>query len=196
MSAFLYVMIILFGTASYVVGVRQMLLGKYRPSVFSRVIWLLLAINSFAGVVLSHSSRASIVLASILLLGNGAICLTSFWKGSHEFGKLEIMCLILLAISVVIWLSVDAPLVNLAISLLAHFIGAAPTYRKVWRDPSSESTPFWALFFVASLSSVLASDLRDPVAIILPIYFAFFDGGMTLMSARKPAKPSKVLNYK
>ena len=185
MQPILYALILLLGTASYAVGVRQMLQGKYAPSVFSRVVWLLLAVNSFAGVVLSKGSKASILLAGILLVGNAAVCLTSFWKGTRSFGKLEWICIVLLVISGAVWLLFHAPLVNLGISLFAHLIGATPTYKRVWREPSSESTAFWSLFFAASVLSILASKGHSLSSVVFPIYFTLFDGSMFTLSMRR-----------
>lgn len=181
----LYLLILILGICSYAVGLKQMLKGTYAPSVFSRVVWLLLAINSFAGVIVSNSTTASILLAGIFLVGNAAICLVSFWKGSKDFGKLEIFCLVLLLISGLVWVFFDAPLVNLGISLFAHFLGALPTYKRVWVNPESESTLFWFYFFAASALSIFASSGHSFELIIFPIYFTFFDGSLFLLSLRK-----------
>jgi cation transport ATPase len=185
MNLSLYVAITVLGLASYVIGVWKMLQNKYAPSTFSRVVWVLLAINSFAGVLLSNSSKASILLAAILLIGNAAVCIVSFAKGTREMGHLEYVCLALLIISGVIWIFFKAPLINLSISLIAHFIGAAPTYKKVWRNPKSENTAFWLLFFLASVLSIFVSDHSSLKTIILPIYFIFFDGSIVLLTLRK-----------
>lgn len=185
MHSILYVLIGLFGGSSYLAGLWQIVKGKYKPSLFSRIVWVLLAINSFAGVILSHSTKASIALGAILLAGNITICIASFFGGSREFGKLEIFCLILLGISAVIWVLFNAPLVNLGLSLFAHFVGAAPTYKKVWLKPASESTIFWSLFFVASLLSIVASWPSPIKLIILPVYFTLFDGSMFFLSMRR-----------
>lgn len=161
-----------------------MLCGKYSPSVFSRVIWLLLAVNNFAGVVLSKASKASILLAGILFVGNLAICITSFWKGTRSFGSLELSCLGLLIMSGVVWLLFHAPIVNLGIGLFSHLIGALPTYKSVWRRPSGESTAFWSLFFAASALSIVASMGHALSTILFPIYFTLFDGSMFVLSLR------------
>lgn len=80
---------------------------------------------------------------------------------------------------------VKAPLVNLGIGLLAHFIGAQPTYKRVWHDGSSESAAFWSLFFIASIFSVIAS-IGSPIQdIMFPIYFMLFDGSMTVLALRR-----------
>lgn len=189
MIIFLYALIIIFGTASYIVGVWQMIKNKYSPSTFSRVVWVLLSINSFAGVVLSNGTKSSIILGIIFLLGNIAICLASFWKGTREIGGLELFCLFLLFISGLIWVFFEAPLLNLGLSLFAHFVGGIPTYKKVWLNPKSESVGFWSLFFIASLLSIFVSvvdsNMTSLSAILFPIYFTIFDGGMTLLSLRK-----------
>lgn len=186
MQGVLFGLIIFFGVSTYVVGASQVFRGTYAPSVFSRVVWLLLAINSFAGVVASNSTQASIVLAGIFLIGNVVMCGMSFWKGTHEIGALEYICMGLLAISVSIWFLFDAPLVSLAVSLFAHFVGGLPTYRRAWLDPESESIAFWWLFFMASVLSVIASWGNPWTLIILPLYFTIFEGSMVMLTMRKP----------
>lgn len=185
MQYILYGLILILGLASYAAGLSQMLRGAYAPSVFSRVVWLLLAAISFAGVLGSKSTTASALLAGIFLAGNASICLVSFWKGSRDFGKLEIVCLALLAVSALVWVLFKSPLLSLSISLLAHFIGALPTYKRVWAKPESESTLFWFFFFGASCLSVVASRGSSLSAIVFPLYFTFFDGSLWALSLRK-----------
>jgi hypothetical protein len=185
MNLYLYILIAILGLSSYFIGVQQMIKNRYSPSTFSRVIWVLLSINSFAGVILSNGSKSSIFLGGIILLGSIAIAVTSFWKGTNTIGKLEYFCLAMLLLSGVIWILFNAPLLNLAISLFAHFIGGLPTYKKVLLNPKSESTSFWLLFFLASLLSIFAASIVSLRDIILPIYFTIFDGSMFILTLRK-----------
>lgn len=187
MLLFLYIMITILGVSSYAIGILKMLSNQYSPSIFSRVIWVLLAINSFAGVVLSHSSHASILLGGILLLGNILICIVSFFKGTSGIGKLEYICSALLIVSVIVWIVSDTPLINLTLSLVAHFIGAAPTYKRVWQNPRSEDIGFWLLFFLASVLSIFTSSTFSLKIVILPVYFALFDGSILLLALRGTA---------
>lgn len=185
MDTFFFTLILLFGSASYAVGLRDIFTNKYAPSVFSRTVWLLLAVMSTASVIVSKSTTASVVLASIFLLGNAAICIASLFKGTRTFAKLEYVCLTILLTSGCVWLVFDTPLVSLVISLFAHFIGAIPTYRRVWEKPATESSGFWSLFFIASVLSICAS-WGEPLRLVMfPIYFALFDGSMTALSFRK-----------
>lgn len=185
MTILLFIAIAVLGLASYGVGIWQMVKGRYFPNTFSRVIWVLLAINSFAGVVLSNGSKSSILLGAVLLLGNIAMCVASFWRGTKDMGRLEYFSLFLLLVSALIWIFFHAPLINLSISLFAHFVGGLPIYKKIWLDPKSESVGFWSLFFFASLLSVFVSSFDSWKAIILPMYFTIFDGSMSLLTLRK-----------
>lgn len=188
MKIFLYFLITILGLTSYAVGVKQMLKNTYAPSIFTRIVWLLLSINSFFGVMLSNSSQSSLLLSGIIVIGSLAICIVSFWKGNKTIGKLEYFCTSLLIISVLIWIFFKTPLINLAISLFAHFIGGLPTYKKVWINPKDESTGFWSLFFLSSFLSIFASDFNSLKTIIVPIYFTLFDGSMFFLTLRKLIK--------
>ena len=76
-------------------------------------------------------------------------------------------------------------MISLAISLLAHFVGGAPTYEAVWRDPGAESAGFWSLFFVAGVLSLVA-DVGEPwQSLVFPTCFVIFDGGMTILALRR-----------
>jgi len=144
----------------------------------------MLAMNGFAAVLASGGSRASILLAGIFLAGNAAICATSFWKGSRAFGKLEYACLVLLFFSLAGWLIFKAPIITLCISLFAHFIGALPTYKKIWNEPASESTAFWFFFFAASALSIFASPGGSIATVVFPVYMTFVEGSLFVLSLR------------
>lgn len=74
---------------------------------------------------------------------------------------------------------------NLTLSLFAHYIGALPTYKKVWVDPKSESVAFWSLFFIARVLSMLIGISSPLTTNIFLIYFTTFDGGIMLLALRK-----------
>jgi cation transport ATPase len=114
----------------------------------------------------------------------------SFWKGTWTFGRLEYVCLGLLVVSGLVWILFYAPLVNLAIGLVAYFIGALPTYKRVWRNGSSESVAFWSLFCIASFLSIVDANGASIQDLLFPIYFTLFDGSMTVLSLRKSTNPT------
>ncbi len=182
MVVVLHILIVVFGCASYAWGMRDVWRGAYRPSVFSRTVWLALAAVSFVGVLASSDSLGAALLAGVLLAGNGAIFVLSLWRGTREFGKLELLCLALIALSIVSWAAFDSALVGLLMSLVTHLVGAVPTIAHAWSDPRNESSGFWFLFFLASGLGLVVSAGDGLVAAVLPIYFVVFDGAMFVLS--------------
>jgi hypothetical protein len=185
MQHVLYALILLLGIATYVSAVWQMLIGQYSPSFFSRGVWFLLGINSFAGVWRGGGSHASVLLAGTLFFGNAAVFIVSYKKGSRQFHTAEKISLALLIISGLTWAVWQAPFLSLVISLVAHFIGGIPTIWRAINRAHSEQAYHWYFFFPASILSVIASNKSSFKAILFPVYFALFDGLIILLVNRR-----------
>jgi len=183
-----YILILLLGIATYASAVIQMLLGQYRPSFFSRGVWFLLGINSFAGVLLGGGSTSSILLAGTLFVGNAAVFAVSYKKGSRHFGLAEKVSLFLLVISSGLWILLNAPFVSLVISLLAHFIGGIPTIWRAIKRDRNEQALHWYFFWMASVLTIISSPHKTVTAILFPVYFACFDGLIIVLANRHRLK--------
>ena len=170
---------------SYFLGSKAILSNKYTPSVYSRVIWLLFAGNNFASVMLLNNNSSVLILAGLGLIGNLVILLLSLKKSKKEFGKVEMISSLLLILSILVWLFTRMPLLNLTIGVIAHFIGGVPTYNKVVKDPYAEDILFWFFFFVASSLALFKVDWSSISNYLYPLYFAVFDGLMTLLCLRR-----------
>jgi hypothetical protein len=182
---FFYILIFTLGMAAYVSAVAQILEGRYSPSFFSRGVWFLLGINSFAGVLLGGGSKPSIILALTLLIGNSAVFALSYKLGSRDFGIAEKFSLLLLIAAGLTWILWDEPFVGLIIGLVAHFIGGIPTIWRAIKRPTSEQAYHWYFFFTASLLSIVDSNGVDLKAILFPVYFVFFEGLIIILVNRK-----------
>lgn len=181
----LLILVAILGVLTYVSAVYQMIFGKYSPSFFTRGVWLLLGINSFIGVLFGEGTKASVILALTLLVGNAAVFIVSYKKGSRNFGNVEKLSLILLIIAMTVWLVLDAPFITLIISLVAHFIGGMPTIWRTIKKPENEQALHWYFFFSASVISIIASPNKTITAILFPVYFALFDGLIIFLANRK-----------
>lgn len=184
MQEIFYILILLLGIATYGSAVYQMLRNQYSPSFFSRGVWFLLGINSFATVLRGDGSKSAVILAGTLFIGNAAVFIVSYKKGSREFHFAEKISLFLLIISAVAWAGLDAPFIGLIITLAAHFIGGIPTIWRTIKKASVEQAYHWYFFFIASLLSIISSPDKSLNVILFPVYFALFDGMMLLLVNR------------
>lgn len=173
---------------SYAIGAKSIIDSKYRPSIYSRVIWLFLAINNFASVLILKNNFTVILLAGLALLGNLSILLLSLKKSQKTFGRTELLSSILLAISLAVWTFTRLPLLNLTIGLIAHLIGGIPTYKKVIKNPRDEDTLFWLFFCIGSILTFIITNKTSVSAYLYPLYFALFDGLMVLLCLRRYIK--------
>jgi hypothetical protein len=181
----LTVCIVISALLSYSFGVSSVFRGSYKPSIYSRLVWLLIAINGLVGVSLLKNSTGTIALAIIFAVGS-LLMLIGAWKYSiRVFGKTELYCSLLLLLSIVIWLIFDDPILNVAIGLTAHFIGAVPSLIQVARKPHVENILFWLFFAVASILAFLQSDKSSLNNFLFALYYAVFDSTMTVLAARQ-----------
>lgn len=176
---------------SYFIGIRSILVGKYKPSIYSRIIWFLLTLNSYASIIALKNSRLIIAYGSLALIGNFVILFLSIKKSERIFGPTELVSSSLLVISLLIWIFTRLPLLNLTIGLIAHFIGGVPTIKRVAKDPKTEDIQFWLYFCVASILTTIDTPKTGLKSYLYPLYFALFDGLMAVLCARKYLSSSK-----
>jgi hypothetical protein len=184
-------LIVLLAALSYASGIRAVFTGRYRPSIYSRLIWLLLSLNSFAGVVLLHNRSGIVALAAIQAAGCIIMFAGALKYSVRTFGITEKICSLLLLASGAVWLTARSPLVNVLIGLACHFIGAVPSLLAAHKKPSSENFLFWLFFALASMLAFIAADKSQLQNFIYALYFAIFDLTMTLLSARQFIPPSE-----
>lgn len=178
-------LIILFVLLSYISGLKSILENKYRPSIYSRVIWLILVINNFISVLVLKNDLTVLILAGMALVGNLMIFIFSLKKSETTFGKTEFISSILIFISLGLWVFTRLPLLNLMIGIVAHFIGGIPTYIKVVKNPRDEDLFFWLYFFLASILALINIDQLSVSQYLYPLYFLLLNGGMTLLCLRR-----------
>jgi len=173
---------------SYSFGISSICHGKYQPSIYSRVVWLLIAVNCFIGVLALNNSPGTLILTGISALGSLLMLLSALKYSVHVFGNTEIICTILLAISIVLWIVLDSPLINVMLGLTAHFIGGIPSIIKAIKKADSENILFWFFFALASTLALVQADKNHVDKFIFSLYHVVFDGGMTLLVARQYLK--------
>lgn len=161
--------------------------GKTRPS---RVTWWVLTILGILIFSTSYAegARDTLWIAASYILGPLIVAIVSIWKGEGGWEKLDIFCIVVTAISVVIWFTFNSPLTALIIGLGLDFVGLLPTIKKSFERPDGEDGIAWSLESVASVLSLFAVTTWTVGIAIYPIYLVVANMLITVLIVGKVGK--------
>ena len=182
------ILIIILTTASYFFGAKAIVENRYRPNLYSRIIWLLVALNGLVSVILLKNFPTVILFATLGFLGSFLIFILSLHKSKRTFGLIELVSSVLLLISLCLWFFTKLPFLNLIMGLVVTFIGGIPTYLRVIKDPRDEDILFWLFFALASFFTLLDADRSSLIGYLFPLYFLITNAGMTFLCMRRYIK--------
>jgi hypothetical protein len=141
------------GTLLIVVGavlyIRDIFRGTVRPNLVTWFLWSLAPLIAF-GAQIQDGVGAPAVLTLMVGLCPLAVFIAGFRKGSFRPTRFDWWCGGMSLVALVLWQITGSGLVGLGLSILADTFGAAPTIRKSYKEPSSESPLFFALFAVSA----------------------------------------------
>lgn len=122
----------------YLPYIRDIFKRKTVPHMFTWFIWALasgiacaLQFAGGAGVGAWATLAVSIIAVFIFIL--------SVWIGDKDITRLDVLFLLLSMISLVLWLIMSQPVLSVILIVTTDILGFAPTIRKSWNRPHSET---------------------------------------------------------
>lgn len=165
-------------TIPYAIDIAR---GRAKPARSTRILFLILMTvilivqgREFTSWVLALTVAE--VMSQILLFG------LSMKHGVGGVARLDIICYAAFTVSLSAYLLTKDAVLSLTLLILTDLIGFLPTLVKTWRDPSSETWPYY--FFggvIAAAASVLASATTAYVELAFPIYICAANGVVTAL---------------
>lgn len=170
--------------AAIVPYVKDIINGKTRPNIVSWSLWTLIQVIGIWILLTAPDGYSwSLVLLGTTTFNTGLVvllCLLGY--GSRQFGKLELICLVLAFIAMGLWIASENAILTLTFDIFADFVAALPTLVKTWKDPFSEAALPWAMICLAAILGTLSSTIIDVENLALPIYLAFINGTIAIMA--------------
>ncbi|PCI19189.1 hypothetical protein COB64_04065 [Candidatus Wolfebacteria bacterium] len=145
----------IFSLVAYIPYTVSILKKKTQPNRATWIIWTVVSLTmlfSYDAV----GANETIWLLRAFALGTVITMLLSLKYGTGGWTRFDRGCLITAAVSLFAWWVFDSPLSALLISLFVDALGSLPTIKKLYHDSESENKTAWALFFIGSLSNVIA----------------------------------------
>jgi len=166
--AYLTIPIALFGTILYI---KDTLTGKARPNKISWIFW---TSAPFVGVYVAYQSGVAVpYLISIFMSGFTPLLVViasffnknSYWKTT----TFDIMCGVISAIAIIIWITTKNGFVSLSFAILADVVAGIPTIIKSWKYSDSET-----------LAPYMASIVNQTIVLLIIVDFNFLNSGFPI----------------
>ena len=164
----------------YTPYIRDILRGKTHPHLFS---WLIWSILNFCLFWLQLNAWAGFASWIILILWITSLLVFILWYkyGERDIRKIDIFFLISSLLAIPIWLFLDQPLFS---TILLTWIGIsafAPTIRKTWANPYSETVITYYITTVRHVLNIFALSQYNFITIIFPWIWIFINISFLLM---------------
>jgi hypothetical protein len=139
--------------------IRSMFKGQTKPN---RVTWLMWTIAPFTAAFAAFSSEATWAAVPVFMSGFSPfmILLASFLnkRGYWKLSAFDYACGVLSALAILLWYVTENPNVAIVFAIFSDALAAAPTIRKAWSNPQTESRwPFVVGVFSPMTSFLVAS---------------------------------------
>ena len=129
----------------YIPYLRDIIKGKTKPHIYSWFLWSFVTLIAFTLQVSGGAGSGAFVTLAVVLMCVAVIVLGFIYKVRVEIVKTDTVFLILAFIALGLWLIAKQPVLSAVLTTLIDLLGFAPTVRKSWDKPYSETLSFYYL---------------------------------------------------
>ncbi len=181
------ILLIFIGYAPYVFNILK---GRTRPHVFSWFIWGLttgivyaLQVSAGAGVGAWVTLCITLVLISVFFL--------SLKNGNKDIRKIDIVFFVSALIAIPVWLVVKQPVISIILLATIDMIGFAPTIRKSWNDPYSETLSLYTITTFRHGLTIFALEKLNFITLLYPVIWVIANAAFAIILIIRRNKISK-----
>lgn len=176
----------------YVPYLRDVIKGKTKPHLYSWFLWALVTVIAFALQFSGGAGSGSFVTLAAALMCLVVITLGFIQKSKIKVVKMDTVFLILAFISLGLWLIAKQPILSAILATVVDLFGFAPTIRKSWDNPHSETLSFYYLNSLRFGLAVVALQKYSIVTAFYPISWLIANGLFAAMLVIRRKQLSKI----
>ncbi len=141
----------------------------------------------FALQLISGAGISSLVTLSASLMCLVVLGLGIRMKTKQDVTRVDVAFLVLALLSLFFWLIVKQPMLSVVLATVTDVLGFAPTIRKSWRDPQSETVSFYGINAFRFTLATLSLQNFSIITAFYPITWLIANGlfGIMLVLRRK-----------
>lgn len=175
------------GNIPYVVDILK---GRVRPHAYTWFIWTLVTGTVFFGQIEKGAGIGALPTA-VAGLFNLIIFLLSLRNGFDHIKKIDSVFLVAALLGLVLWIITSDPTISIVIAVGIDLIAFAPTLRKTWREPLTESPFLYGSNVVRHILALLALESYNLATMLHSIAMLATNSAMTILTLR-PRKEHQV----
>jgi tRNA threonylcarbamoyl adenosine modification protein (Sua5/YciO/YrdC/YwlC family) len=165
---------------AYVPYFRDIFRGKTEPHVFSWLIWGIVTTIIFFLQMSDGAGFGALVTLAVAVIGF-IIFFLALKKGNKNISSLDVIFLVLALLAIPLWLFIDQPVLAIILLSTIDMLGFAPTVRKSWQKPYSETLSLYTITIVRHALSVVALAHYSIITLAFPLTWVFANALFALM---------------
>ncbi|MCA9349040.1 hypothetical protein KC878_02730 [Candidatus Saccharibacteria bacterium] len=164
----------------YVPYYRDLFRGKTHPHLYSWFLWALLTILIAALQFKGGAGPGTYITVAAGVLSVG-VTYFGFKQGTKYITKFDTAVFILALGAIAFWLLADLPEWSIILAVIADVLAIAPTVRKTWHKPYTETLSLYVTNTFRFGFALLAIENYSLLATLWPAVWAVLNGGFALM---------------
>ena len=174
----------------YIPYIKDVISGKTVPHVYSWFLWGFVTLIAFALQVSAGGGIGAYVTFTAGLLCTIVFIIGFTKKGKKDITQVDTIFFILALIALGFWLIAKQPVISAILTTGVDLLGFAPTIRKSWNKPYSETLSFYLLNTIRFILAVFSLQRYTIVTALYPLAWIFGHGlfGLMLIVRRKQLK--------
>lgn len=165
----------------YIPYTRDIIRGKTKPHMYSWFLWSFITFIVFALQVSGGAGSGAFVTLAAALCCFVVIILGFIYKSKVEVVWIDTVFLVLAIIALGLWLIAKQPILSTILTTIIDLLAFAPTVRKSWNKPHSETLVFYYLNTFRFGLATVALQKYSIVTALYPITWAITNCLFALM---------------
>lgn len=191
MKSIIGILAVVLTFVGYIPYLRDTLKGKTKPHIYSWFLWGFVTLIAFALQVSAKAGPGSYVTLAAAVVSLIIFALGTR-QGNKDITKTDTIFFILGFVAIAIWLFAKQPVISIILVSLIDMLGFAPTFRKSWNKPYSETLFTYILNAFRHGLSILALQNYSIVTWLYPASWVLANSLFSLMLIFRRRKVKEV----
>lgn len=167
--------------AGYIPYFKDIVKGKTKPHLYSWFLWFFVTTIIFALQYTGGAGIGSFVTLTVALMCAVVIGLSLKYGVNRDVKPVDAIFIVLAFVALGLWLIAKQPVLSTILSTAIDLFGFAPTIRKSWNHPHTETLSFYTITSLRFAITILALSQYTIVTALYPVAWLFGNGLFAIM---------------